>query len=130
MKILKILFICVIVWAVPTYSFAQRKVTGQVLDDNKAPIPGATVFAEGMPSEITSTDENGRFQLTTTKPVLTVTYIGFKNQRIVIGDKAEFTITLQTDDQNLDEVIVVAYGKQSKRNITGAVSNILSLIHI
>lgn len=126
MKILKILFLCVVLWALPTYSFAQRKITGQVLDENKQPIPGVTVLVEGMPTEITSTNEQGRFQLTASKSVLIVSYIGYKNQRISIGDKSDLTIYLETNDQNLDEVVVVAYGKQTKRNITGAVSTIKS----
>lgn len=126
MRILKILFICVMIWGIPTYSFAQRKISGQVFSEKNEPLTGVTVFAEGMPTEITTTDQNGRFQIQTSKTALVFTYIGFKNQRVVLGEKSELKIILEDDNKDLDEVVVVGYGKQSKRNITGAVSNIKS----
>jgi len=125
MRILKIFFFCLMVWGIPTYSFAQRKISGQVLTDKNEPLPGVTILVEGaVPREITTTDADGRFQLTATKGTLLVSYIGYKNQRITLTDKTQLNIVLQSDDQGLDEVVVVGYGKQSKRNITGAVSNI------
>lgn len=126
MRNLKITLICMMIWVVPIFSYAQRKISGQVLNKENEPVVGATVLVEGMPGEITDTDEKGRFQLTASKGTLLVTNIGFKSLRVAIGDKTQFTIVLEKADQLLEEVVVVGYGTQSKRNITGAVSNIKS----
>lgn|GEM_PF-2289679 len=125
MRILKIFFLCLMVWGIPYYSFAQRKISGQVLSELNDPLVGVTIVVEGtLPKEITTTDSQGRFTLTTSKGAFLVTYIGYKNQTITIGDKTQFTIKMEPDNQDLDDVVVVGYGKQSKRNITGAVSNL------
>lgn len=126
MRILKIFLICLLVWGIPTYSFAQRKISGQVFSEKNETLPGVTVLVEGMPNEITTTDNQGRFQLTASKGTLIVSYVGYKSQRVPVGEKNELKIFLESDNQDLEEVVVVAYGKQSKRNITGAVSNIKS----
>jgi TonB-linked SusC/RagA family outer membrane protein len=126
MKFLKIFFICVVVWGLPSYSYAQRKISGQVFNEKSEPLSGVTVLVEGMPNEITNTDGQGRFQLTATRGALLITYIGYKNQRVDISDKATVSIFLESSNKDLDEVIVVGYGTQAKRNITGAVSNIKS----
>jgi len=124
MRILKIFFLCVMIWGIPTYSFAQRKISGQVFNDKNEPLAGVSILVEGEAREFATTDEQGRFQLTVSKDAFFVSYIGYKKQTITIGDKTEFNIILEVDNQDLDEVIVVGYGKQSRRTITGAVSNI------
>ena len=126
MKILKFLIICVMIWGVPTHLYAQRKVSGQVFNEKSEPLKGVTVLVEGMPTEITQTDEQGRFQITATKGTLLITTIGYKKQRVDISQKTSFNIFLESENKDLEEVVVVGYGTQSKRNITGAVSNIKS----
>lgn len=126
MKILKFLIICVMIWGVPTHLYAQRKISGQVFNEKSEPLKGVTVLVEGMPAEITQTDEQGRFQITATKGTLLITNIGYKNQRVDISQKTTFNIFLESENKDLEEVVVVGYGTQSKRNITGAVSNIKS----
>jgi TonB-linked SusC/RagA family outer membrane protein len=127
MKILKIFFLCLMVAGIHTYTYAQRKISGKVLSDTNEPLPGVTIIVEGaVPREIASTDEKGQFQINASKGTLLVSYIGYKSQRVIIGDKTQLSITLESDNQGLDEVVVVAYGKQSKRNITGSVSNLKS----
>ena len=126
MKILKIILICVVIWGIPSYTYAQRKISGQVFNEKYEPLSGVTILVEGMPSEITTTDDQGRFQITATKAALLVTNIGYKNQRVAIGDQTTFKIFLESENKDLEEVVVVGYGTQSKRNITGSVSNIKS----
>ncbi|MFD2903577.1 SusC/RagA family TonB-linked outer membrane protein [Sphingobacterium anhuiense] len=126
MKNKKILFLYVFMWLLPLLTYAQTKITGQVINKDKEPIVGASVLVEGMSNLITSTDYDGRFQLNDGKGFLLITYVGYKTQRVAIGNETKFFITLETSDQSLEEVVVVGYGTQSKRNITGAVSNIKS----
>ncbi|WP_367866595.1 SusC/RagA family TonB-linked outer membrane protein [Pedobacter sp. WC2423] len=126
MKSLKIFLICVMIWGVPTYTYAQRKISGYVLNEKNEPLKGATVLVEGMPGEITNTDDRGHFQITATRGTLLITNIGYKNQSIVIGERTELKIFMESSNKDLDEVVVVGYGTQSKRNVTGAVSSIKS----
>jgi TonB-linked SusC/RagA family outer membrane protein len=126
MKILKVLLICVVIWAVPNYAFAQRKISGYVFTEKNEPLTGVTVLVEGMPAEVTSTDEKGRFELNVSKTALLITYLGYKSQRFVLEESNDIRIFLESENKDLDEVVVVGYGRQSKRNITGAVSNIKS----
>jgi TonB-linked SusC/RagA family outer membrane protein len=126
MKNLKILFLYVFMWLVPILTYAQTKITGQVMNTDKEPIVGASVLVEGMPNLITSTGPDGRFELNDGKGYLLISYVGYKPQRIAIGTLTKFTVLMEPSDQSLEEVVVVGYGKQSKRNITGAVSNIKS----
>jgi TonB-linked SusC/RagA family outer membrane protein len=126
MKILKVLLICVVIWALPSYAFAQRKISGYVFTEKNEPLTGVTVLVEGVPAEVTSTNEKGRFELTVSKTTLLITYLGYKSQRFVLEESNDIRIFLESENKDLDEVVVVGYGKQSKRNITGAVSNIKS----
>lgn len=126
MKKLKILYLYVFMSLISIMTYAQTKITGQVINKDKEPIVGASVLVEGMPNLITSTDNTGRFQLYDGKGYLVITYVGYKTQRIAIDNQTNFSVVLETSDQSLDEVVVVGYGTQSKRNISGAVSNIKS----
>lgn len=126
MKSLKILLLCVMIWGLPAYTYAQRKISGQVFNEQSEPLMGATVLVEGMPTEITSTDQQGRFQISVSRGTLLISNIGYKSQRVVLGDKTTISIFLESENKNLEEVVVVGYGTQSKRNITGSVSNIKS----
>ncbi|TJY67977.1 TonB-dependent receptor [Sphingobacterium alkalisoli] len=126
MRNLRIFFMYVILWAIPGLTYAQNKISGQVTNKEQEPIVGATVLVEGMSNLITSTDANGQFQLNASKGYLLISYIGFKTQRVSIGEQTRFDIVMENGDQTLEDVIVVGYGTQSKRNITGAVSNIKS----
>lgn len=126
MKILKIFFLYVMICGIPAFSYAQRKISGRVLNEKSEPLAGVTIQVEGMPKEITNTNEEGRFQMQATKGILLVRYIGYKNQRVEIGDKTDINIFLESEKNDLNEVVVVGYGKQNKRNITGSVSNIKS----
>ena len=113
-------------WTLPSYAFAQRKISGYVFTEKNEPLTGVTVLVEGMPAEVTSTNEKGRFELTVSKKTLLITYLGYKSQRFVLEESNDIRIFLESENKDLDEVVVVGYGKQSKRNITGAVSNIKS----
>ncbi len=117
----------VMLWVVPSLTYAQSKISGQVTNKNNEAIIGASVLVEGLSNIITNTDENGRFELnTTSKGTLVISYIGYKTQKITIGEQTSFTVVLEGDDQTLEDVVVVGYGTQSKRNVTGAVSSVKS----
>ena len=101
---------------------AQSKaVSGTVKSQQGEPLTGVTILIEGT-TQGTSTDAQGAFTLQA-KPddMLAVSYLGYKSQRVKVGTRTKLEVVL-TEDQNLmDEVVVVGYGTQRRRNISGEV---------
>lgn len=97
-----------------------KKVTGNV-SDAEGPIIGASVVEKGNPGNGTVTDLDGNFTLNV-KPgsTIVVTYIGYQKQEIAVGNQSSLKITMKTDDKTLDEVVVVGYGVQKKKLVTGS----------
>lgn len=93
------------------------------------PLPGATVLvqATGPPDRHkgTTTDAEGRFQLTAApNATLQVSFIGYQTRSVAVGSRTELTISLATDASNLSEVVVVGYGTQKRRDLTGSVGSV------
>lgn len=97
-----------------------KKVTGNV-SDAEGPIIGASVVEKGNAGNGTVTDLDGNFSLNV-KPgaTIVITYIGYQKQEIAVGNQSSFKITMKTDDKTLDEVVVVGYGVQKKKLVTGS----------
>lgn len=108
--------------------FAQTiDVRGNVLDNLGEPIIGANVVVQGT-SVGTITDINGEFVLSSipSNAVVEVSFIGYVTQTIEVKGKTSLKVTLQEDNQALDEVVVVGYGVQRKSDLTGSVASINS----
>ncbi len=104
----------------------KKKVTGTVMDKNGEAIIGASVLEKGTTNG-TITDIDGRFSLEVgAKATLAISYIGYVDQNIAIGNKSMVSIILQEDSQTLEEVVVIGYGTQKKVNLTGSVASINS----
>ena len=91
----------------------ERVITGKVLDSDGEAIIGATVLIKGQKVGVI-TDINGIYKITipNNKAILLVSFIGYQKQEIEVKDKEFITIRLQKEDQNLEEIMVVAYGTQ------------------
>ncbi|WP_225444112.1 SusC/RagA family TonB-linked outer membrane protein [Echinicola arenosa] len=104
----------------------DKTVSGIVISavDNQA-IPGATVSIKGT-SRGTATDIDGKFTIDVpdNDAVLVISFVGYKDQEIVVGNRTTLSVTLEEDLQGLDEVVVVGYGTQKKVNVTGAVADV------
>lgn len=102
-------------------------VSGQVKDVKGDPIPGAGIKIKGTTSGSVS-DGNGRFTLKNVDrdAVLIVTSIGYKAQEVSLNGRTTLVITLEEDNQGLNEVVIVGYGSQKKSTLTGAVAQINS----
>lgn len=108
------------------WAFSQITVTGNVKDENREKVIGATILLEGT-SKGTITDSNGSFRLNIPNPktaVLKVSYIGYETQKIALKGSTRIQITLKEEANALSEVMVVAYGTQKKETLTGAISSI------
>lgn len=104
---------------------AQVSVTGNVVDINDAPLIGVNVVEKGT-SNGTITDAEGRFSINVSSDaVLSFSYIGFITQEIAITTTT-LRVILYEDTELLEEVVVVGYGTQSKRNVSGAISSVRS----
>jgi TonB-dependent starch-binding outer membrane protein SusC len=97
---------------------------GQVLDDRSVPIPGASILKVGTTTG-TITDLDGYFSLQAKKgDQLRVSFVGFQTQTITIVNEESVTISLQTETSSLGEVVVIGYGTTTKKELTGAVSQV------
>lgn len=106
-----------------------RAVTGTVVDAlDGTPIIGANIMLKGAGTGVIS-DLNGNFsiQVTGKRDVLVVTYIGYKKSEVLVEDLGVVHIKLNSDNEMLDEVIVVGSGTQKKVSVTGAISTIKGL---
>ncbi|MEL0455327.1 TonB-dependent receptor [Flavobacteriaceae bacterium SZ-1-7] len=110
------------------YSGAQNyDISGVVQDEIGFPIPGANIIVKNT-SKGTTTDFDGNFTLTGVEQgsVISVSYLGYVTQEITISTNTELTIQLKEDLAQLEEVVVIGYGTQTKKEVTGAVSVVSS----
>jgi TonB-linked SusC/RagA family outer membrane protein len=110
-------------------SIANREVeveiAGTVVDGNGEPVPGVTVSVPDTGIG-TATDIDGKYSLSVPEgSTLVFSFIGFETQRIPVGDQSVINVTLNEDMTSLDEVVVVGYGTQRKRDLTGSVGSVV-----
>lgn len=104
----------------------ENTVTGKVYDVSGEPIIGASVVIQGT-TQGTITDMDGAFQLKAQpSQTLVVSFLGYKDVILPIGNKNNFKVTLEEDSKKLDEVVVVGYATQKKVNLTGSVASVSS----
>ena len=104
-----------------------RTVSGVVYDSDGLPVIGAGVMVKGS-LHGTVTDEDGRWtlELEDDNVTLEISSMGYQSQSVAVKGRSDFTVTLTSDTQYLDEVVVVGYGTQKKVNLTGSVSMVTS----
>ena len=107
--------------------FAQEKISvrGTVLGENNLPLSGVSVQAKGGPTG-TNTDADGKFSIQVSKgATLVFSYVGYKENQVRIGnDEGPLSIQLVSTGSTLGEIVVVSYGTQKRRDITGSISQI------
>lgn len=103
---------------------AQVKVEGMVTDENGMPLSGVSVQVKGTALG-TVTNTEGRFTLDVMKDaVLTVSFVGYQTKEVAVDGKSNITIQLKVAASGLNEVVVVAYGKQKRADLTGAIASV------
>jgi TonB-linked SusC/RagA family outer membrane protein len=99
-----------------------RAVTVTVLD-NMGPVIGANVIVKGTTNgNITDLDGNAQLQNVPANAVIVVSYIGYVTREISVGNQTSISVTISEDTQALEEVVVVGYGTQQRKDITGSVA--------
>lgn len=104
-----------------------QTVSGTVTDEGGNGLPGVSVVMKGTQSG-TNTDASGRFQLSVpdAQTVLVFSFVGYLTKEITVGNQTLINVTLAIDTKSLDEVVVIGYGTQKKRDLTGSVSSVSS----
>jgi len=115
------------VWITGAYAFGQQQITGQVTDSETGePIPGVTVVVKGQPTIGTSTDIDGNYSLSVPSDaqILVFSFVGKTTREVPIEGRTTINIQLEEAALEMEEVVVVGYGSQSKKLITGSVESI------
>ncbi|HJP62349.1 MAG TPA: TonB-dependent receptor, partial [Mucilaginibacter sp.] len=121
----KLTLFLVILFAWCSVARAQTSaVSGTVKDDQGLSIPGVTVTLKGTTTAVV-TDANGKYAITApSNATLVFSFIGYNNQELPVNNRTEINVTLTTADKQLNEVVVVGYGSQRKKDITSAISTV------
>lgn len=123
MKI-KLLLVLVFISLLSAQLHAQVLVSGTIRDESGSELPGAAIYVKGT-NQGTVTDLNGNFKLEVPKDaVLTITFLGFESQEVVLGGRTRIDINLKEESSLLDEIVVVGYGAVKKRDLTGSVASV------
>ncbi|MGI8600645.1 MAG: SusC/RagA family TonB-linked outer membrane protein [Chitinophagaceae bacterium] len=102
------------------------RVTGQVLNETAAPLAGVSVAVKGSTTG-TTTDAEGNYAITVpnNNSVLVFSYVGYTLQEVRVGTQTNVTIVLQSAaTTSLSEVVVIGYGTQRKRDLTGSIGSV------
>ena len=119
-----IMLLCLVFYASTAFSQATT-VKGKVVDDQNNPLFGVTILLKGSKSG-TSSDANGNYSLSLPNPngTLVISFVGFTNQEVPVNKRNSIDIKLLPDATALGEAIVIGYGSQAKKVVTGAVQTI------
>ena len=104
-------------------------VTGRVMDNENLEVIGGNVSLKGAAGVGTITDMNGNYTITVNdakKDVLVFSYIGMKTIEVPVRGRSKIDVTLEADNQLLEEVVVVGYATVKRKDLTGSVASIKS----
>src|SRR6185312_5874103 len=103
---------------------AEHKVDGIVTDESGNPLSGVSVQVKGT-NEGMITTASGKFSLTVPEDaILSVSFVGYQTQEVAVGNKNNIVIKLKVTASGLNEVVVVGYGTQTKKDVTGTISTV------
>lgn len=104
-------------------SQTSRVITGTVTGDNGNNLVGVSVSVRGT-TQGTTTDANGKYSISVASDTATLqfSYVGYATQEIPVAGRTEINVTLAATAQQLEQVVVVGYGTQRKRDLTGSIA--------
>ncbi|MDP9075976.1 MAG: SusC/RagA family TonB-linked outer membrane protein, partial [Bacteroidota bacterium] len=109
---------------IPVQNITKITVSGAVYDNTHLPLPGVNVRIKGT-TDGTVTGTDGKYSLTADdNATLVFSFIGYKTQEIPVNKKAAIDVTLQEDNTEMKEVVVIGYGNQERKDVTGAVGSV------
>ena len=115
---------CLFTFLIFCSSFAFSQVKGKVTDDKSEALVGVSVTIKGT-TKGTQTDQKGAYSIdAAANSVLVFSFVGYVSQEVTVGGQKEINIALANDDKILNEIVVVGYGSQLKKSVTGAVQTV------
>lgn len=122
-----ILSLLLLGFAISFASAQERTVTGQVSSEDEGPIPGVNIVIQGTVTGAVS-DVDGNYSITVPGPdaVLVFSSIGYTTQSITVGDQSTLNVMMMADVTSLEEIVVIGYGTQRKKELTSAIANVKS----
>lgn len=104
----------------------STEISGTVIDNEGQLLPGVTITIKGDETKGTQTDFDGNYsiEVPNSKKILLFRFLGFGTKEVNITNQKIINVTLETDTQNLGEVVLIGYGTQSKKDLTGSVATI------
>lgn len=104
-------------------SLQELEVTGTVTDVNGQPLPGVNVVEKGTTNgAVTNLDGEYTISVGSTDAILSFSFVGFLTEEIEVNDQTTIDITMVEDITTLDEVVVIGYGTQKKKDLTGSIA--------
>ena len=108
-----------------THAQQTKTISGTVISANQMPLPGAEVKVNGKDIfDVTDFDGNFTLENVEVGDVFTVTFLGFSDKELEVTTSSDYSVVLEEDAGQLDEVVVVGYGTQKKRDLTGAIASL------
>jgi len=122
-KATRLLMLCFFLVAVSFGAYAQKTVTGKVIDEGGLPLPGVSVILKGTTTG-TVTGIDGDFSLAnvSNNATLVFSFVGMTPQEVLVGAQTAINITMAAEAIGLEEVVAIGYGTQKKANLTGSVA--------
>ena len=117
---IKRVFMTLLLSVVCLFAMAQKTIHGTVKAADGEPLIGVTVMVDGKAGAITDLDGNFTINNVAPSAVLKVSYIGYTEQTIKVGNKVQFDIVMNEDTQTLADVVVVGYGTMKKSDLSGS----------
>ena len=107
-------------------SYAQKSVSGSVIaGDENEPLPGVNVILKGTAQgTVTGLEGDYQIEVPSDEAVLVFSSVGYVSEEIVVGSRSVIDITLNPDVTALSEIIVIGYGTQEKKDVTGAIGSV------
>jgi TonB-linked SusC/RagA family outer membrane protein len=126
MKKLTLFLICILIAGVQLASAQTKSITGAVTSkEDGASIPGVSVMVKGTTlGTVTNLDGKYDLNIPVDAKTLVFSFIGMKNLEVEIGNQTSINVTMETDVFSVDEVVVVGYGVQKKREVTGSIAQV------
>lgn len=125
MNYLKIFAATLTLLLLAAFTIIKKTVKGTIADEHNQPVSFATIHEKGTKNAVSS-DADGNFtiEVENEKAVLIITAVGYQQQEIKVGKSTKFTIVLKHVENNLQEVVVIGYGTQERKALTGAVASV------
>ena len=118
----KVAFLGIFMASITCMAQAQNRISGNVVDEQRRPLTGVNVSVKNS-NHVTLTNTTGDYSIKALPTdTLIYTFVGYLPQRRLVGDLKAINIQLYKDNIQIDQVVVVGYGKQKQPTVTGSVS--------